>query len=159
MATDNKSPSYRRDRERGRRWLNSSDPNAKLAKKYMREMAPGQDASVLLDDDDMIEWEDMVNEHRYDAVIAASNQEARKAVELASKSKSTMTPPLGHKHFRHVAAVPTWYHLRRIAETGDPKYWDDPVNRSREMLAHPEWAIAPPEFFRGELEAHLPKGK
>lgn len=158
MATDNKSPSYLAERQKKRRWLLSNDPNAQLARKYLREMAPGGDAASVLDDDQQVAWDDIVEEHRFDAMIAANNMEARKAFELARQSSTSMgAPNHANSYMRHFASTPTWYVIRRQIETMDPEYWNDPKNVFHELLEHPEWVTVPIDDIRGQLEMYLPR--
>lgn len=158
MATDNKSPSYLRDREGARAWLTRT-AEGRAARDLLIRNAGGN-AAAILDDDRHVDWEDLVRENRDLPVLAASNAEARASFELARQSRSTLGPPGGDKgKWLRVFSPPSGYVLRRQIETADPAYWNDPVNLYREALANPQWCPVPADHIRGKLESLLPKAR
>ncbi len=153
MSTENKSPSYLADRAQARAWLQNT-AEGRIAADYLKADGQGQ----ALDDDQFVDWESLVKEHRGSAVLIANNREARESFDLARQAHSRMGAPMGHNHWRKIASTPQWYVHRRQMETGDVDYWKDPVNRYREFLAHPEWLCVPAWYVRSLLDNVLPKG-
>lgn len=159
MATDNKSPSYNREREAVRKWIEKT-PDGQIARKQLMD-AMGGDASSILDDDKHVDWEEIVREYRGATVLAANCKEAREAFELARQSSSLrLLPPSADKaKWVKFFSAPTGYVLRRTIELADPDYWNDPINVYREAMEHPEWCSAPMDVIRGLLNEVLPKAR
>jgi hypothetical protein len=158
MPTDNKSPSYLQDREAARRYLTQT-PDGKVARDFLIKNAPGGDASSILDDDEHVDWEDLVRENKGLPVLAANCSEARRAFDMARQARSNLGVPLDKHRWLKFFSAPLGYVLRKQIETCDPKYWDDPANLFREAMDHPEWCCVPSDVIRAQLEAHLPKGQ
>ncbi len=157
MASENKSPSYLEERERARRFLTQTKDGKFAADLIRRNTQPGE--ANVLDDDNWVDWEEVMREHRHDTIIAASCQEAREAASLSRQSSSILAPPNPSKSkLRKFFSPPLWYVLRRQIETADPDYWTDRVNQYREALKNPEWATVSPECIRASLEDLLPRG-
>jgi hypothetical protein len=159
MATRNQSSSYRREREWARRILTGTHQGQESID-LLKRNAPGGDASAIFDDDDLVDWEELIKEHRGNAMIAANCREAREAFDLARQSSTIMAAPSPSKaKMRRIFSPPAWYVLRKQAELGDPEYWNRPVNIYREALANPQWATVPAEYLRAALDQYLPKGQ
>jgi hypothetical protein len=155
MATDNKSPSYLKERAAVRKWLSETE-EGRYAVDLMRAQEGPAAVSRILDDDKWVGWADLIEEHKNDLTIAANCHEVRKAVDLARKSNSLSAPPTsqGGKWLRFFTPE-MGYVLRRQVETMDPDYWNDPKNVFREALRNPQWLTVPAELIRGELEKYL----
>jgi len=157
MPSSNKSFEYLLERESVRRWLSESR-EGKYTAQWLKEESGPSVVSRVLDDDNWVNWADLIEEHREDLVLAANCQEARAAVELARKSNSLNAAPVSQgSRLLRFFSPPLWYVLRRQVDLGDPDYWSDPKNMFREALEHPEWARMPAEFLRGELNRYLGK--
>jgi len=158
MSTDNLSPSYLAERDSVRRWLFTSQ-DGKRAVDHLKKWAlkTGHNPANLFDDDKQVQWMDMVKAYKGATVLATNNAAARAAFDLAKQSTSNMGAPGGKDKWRRFAGIPLDYHLRRMAETADPDYWNDPINVYRELLDNPDWLCVPADVIRGELEEALPK--
>lgn len=159
MSTDNKSPSYRAEREAVRKWIERT-PDGKYARKQLMD-AMGGDASRILDDDQHVDWEEIVREYKGATVLAANCREAREAFELARQSSSLRQLPPSQDKSKWVKflSAPAGYVLRRQIELADPDYWNDPINVYREAMEHPEWCSVPMDTIRGMLNDLLPKAR
>jgi hypothetical protein len=167
MATENKSPSYLRERLLIRRWLLESREGRFATELLKRDsnlhpdgVTKHGDLSRILDDDNYVDWEDLYLEHKSSLVIASNCAEAREAASMQMQAKGSLGPPIGGpSKMMRFFSPPLWYHLRRQVETQNPEYWNDEVNVLREALANELWLCVPAHIVRGALEALLPKGK
>jgi hypothetical protein len=157
MGTDNKSPSYLSEREFVRDWLSNTEEGRHTVDLLKQE--DGQSiVSQVLDDDQWVDWAEMLDEHREDLALASNCAEARKSVDLARKSNSLNAPPMPNAaKWLKFFSPPMWYVLRKQVELMDPDYWNDPKNTLREALKHPEWTTVSAEYIRGQLEQYLGK--
>jgi len=159
MASKNQSWSYLEERNRVRNWLTKT-PDGKLATELLRKNAPKENAAPILDDDSCTSWQDIVDEYKDGVMLASSCQEARGTYELARQAKSTMgLPGVSHARWNGFFSAPIGYVMRRQIQTGDPNYWNDPVNVYREALENPNWCRVPRSYLVGKLNDLLPGGK
>lgn len=152
------SISYLRDREAARRWFTSTSMGRYAADLLRSEKGGEVFGQVFNTKEGWVQWTDMVHEHRNDLAIAADCAEARAAFDLARGSRSLAIPPLKTAaNWMRFMSIPDWYYFRKIAEHGDPYFWNDQVNTLREALANPQWCTVPADVIRGELERLMPK--
>lgn len=149
MATENRSPSYNGVRDFVRSWASRSREGS-FAVQNIREWSQNDSASHIFDDDRWTTFEDWYAENKGNLALAANNQAIRDAHQTGFAPTKT--------RLRRFASVPMGYHLRRIAETGDPQYWNDPRNMLKEVIENPWFATMPLWYIRGQYEALLPKG-
>ena len=149
MPSSNKSPSYLEEREWVLKWLDRT-PDGRTAADLLRKHSRNDNASSVLDDDDWTSWGDIYEEHKEGVLLAQSCAEARSAWEVRKSMKGK---------WRNFFSAPGAYVFRKMADTGDPEYWNRPVNLYREALDHPEWCKVPRWYIAAELEKVLPKGK
>lgn len=159
MGSSNRSPSYLQHRDKVRRWL-ANTKEGQFAVELFRQIDSAKHVSQVLDDDNWVDWGDVMQEHKHDLVIASDCAEHRAAAELAMQSSTKMAPPTsqGSKLMRFFSP-PIWYVMRRQIERGDPAYWNHPQTVMKEALANPQWCVVPMSYIRGVYEAMMPKGE
>ena len=94
MGTFNLSPSYLRERERGRWWI-SNHPDGKYARDHLMRTRGSDDLTKAFDDEYLTDWEDLQVEYKDAPIIASTNRDKREAFELAKQASSIMAPPWG----------------------------------------------------------------
>jgi len=150
MASSNRSPSYLAWRDFVRNWTSTTQAGD-FARHNAREWSDGNDASHVFDDDQWTDFEEFYRENRDAVIVAKNNLEMQNAFQQGHALPGT--------RLLRFARVPLGYHLRRIAETGEPDYWNDMRNTLREVLDNPWFATVPAWYLRGKLETLLPKGQ
>lgn len=158
MGTDNKSPSYLKERDAVRKWLLDTKAGQWAAELARRE-APRQNLSPFFDDDKWLGWGDIYQEYRDALVVAANCAEARETARLQIKSRNSMgIPAHGPSRMMRFFSPPMSLVLRRQVELQDPDYWNDIRNVLKEALNYPEYCCVPASMIRAELEANQPRG-
>jgi hypothetical protein len=150
MSTENRSPSYNALRDFVRKWT-STTKEGDFARQNARLWSRRGDASHVFDDDHWTNWKDWWLENRNNLAVARENVACQEAFR-------TGVAPEGLR-FQRFCRIPTGYHFRRIAETGNPEYWNDRVTVLREVMENPWFATVPLDRIRAELENVMPKGK
>jgi hypothetical protein len=159
MGYDNHSPRHNLEREWARRWLLKTKDGS-MAVDHLKASF-GNRISNELNDGNWVQWEDLVSEYKDCSMIAASNAEARAAFDIASHASTSMGAPVGSaSKMLRFFSPPSGYVFRRIAESGDPMYWNDKVNVLREALREENalWLCVPRWIVSAHLESMLPKG-
>ena len=159
MSTENKSPSYLKEREAVRKWLLETRTGHFATDILRRGMPAHESLANILDDDKWVDWQDIRREYHEALVLAANCREARETASLTIQARSTLGAPAhGPSKMLRFFSPPLSHVLRRQVEMQDPDYWNDLRNVLREALLYPEWTCVPASLIRAELESHLPKG-
>ncbi len=157
MPSENKSHSYLTDRERFMRWVKLRK-SGQLARENLMLHSDAGNASQLLEDDRFTDYEGIMEEHREGVLVATNCAETRKDFQRTQQGGRMVGLPGGARWLRF-ASIPAWYHWRKVAEEGDPDYWDDPRSQLRAVLEHPEWSCVPLSVIRGALNDLEPKAR
>jgi hypothetical protein len=155
MPTENQSPSYLRDREAFFRFVDKT-PDGKLFKDNIKRFSPSNAAANEWEDGRWVDYDSAMQEAKNGVMVATNCAQLRTDVENARQGRSTLGLPGGSSMHR-IGQVPAWYYWRRVQETNDDEYWNNPKNNLYELLFRiPEYSVVPRQQLMAEWEQMKP---